>query len=203
MYEDSHFSKWRPHPWHGLPPGPDPPRVLDAFIELTPFDLVKVEVDKQSGYLRVDRPQPTSSLPPTLYGFVPRTYCGSNVDKLCEPASDGDRDPLDICVFSERPINRSEIVVPARVIGGLSTSDHGKADDKIFAVLLNDAIWGDAHDLSALPQTLIERVRHYFATYKATPDEPSPVDVLEIYDVDRALTVVEASLADYREQFGT
>ena len=71
------YSRWRPHPWHGLSPGEGAPSVLNVFVEITPFDLVKYEVDKATGYLRVDRAQRTSSLPPALYGFIPRTYCGS------------------------------------------------------------------------------------------------------------------------------
>ena len=70
------FYRWRPHPWHGLSAGSDAPRVLTAYIEITPFDYVKYEVDKETGYLRVDRPQHTSSQPPTLYGFIPKTFCG-------------------------------------------------------------------------------------------------------------------------------
>jgi inorganic pyrophosphatase len=31
-------SQFRPHPWHGLSIGPDPPELLNAFIEITPFD---------------------------------------------------------------------------------------------------------------------------------------------------------------------
>ena len=62
------YSRWRPHPWHGLEPGPEAPRIVSAFIEITPFDLMKYEVDKATGYLRVDRPQRTSSQPPSLYG---------------------------------------------------------------------------------------------------------------------------------------
>ena len=80
------FSRFRPHPWHGLSIGAGAPRVVTAYIEITPFDLVKYEVDKESGYLRIDRPQRTSSSPPALYGFVPRTYCAENVARLA-PAS--------------------------------------------------------------------------------------------------------------------
>jgi len=78
------FYRWRPHPWHGLEIGPDPPHLVHAFIEICPFDLVKYEVDKVTGYLKVDRPHRTSSQHPTLYGFVPRTYCGETVGKLME-----------------------------------------------------------------------------------------------------------------------
>ena len=51
------FYSWRPHPWHGLEVGPSPPNLVHAYIEITPFDLVKYEIDKVTGYLRVDRPQ--------------------------------------------------------------------------------------------------------------------------------------------------
>src|SRR5512142_2677193 len=113
------FYRWRPHPWHGLETGPHPPEVVHAFIEITPFDGIKYEVDKTTGYLRVDRPQRTSSLPPTLYGFVPRTYCGGRVGHLSPVVKKGDGDPLDICVLSERPINKSEVIITARVVGGI------------------------------------------------------------------------------------
>ena len=79
---DQSFSRWRPHPWHGLSAGDDAPRVVNVFVEITPFDLIKYEVDKSSGYLKVDRPQRTSSQPPTLYGFVPQTYCAERVTRL-------------------------------------------------------------------------------------------------------------------------
>src|SRR6056297_68244 len=124
----SPFYRWRPHPWHGLEAGPDPPSLVNAYIEITPFDMVKYELDKMTGYLHVDRPQRSSALPPTLYGFIPRTFCGSRVS-----------DPLDICVLSERPINRSDVVLQARVVGGLAMNDHGEADDKIIAVLNKDS----------------------------------------------------------------
>ena len=55
------FYRWRPHPWHGLDVGIDPPRLVRAYIEITPFDLVKYEIDKVTGYIVVDRPQRGSS----------------------------------------------------------------------------------------------------------------------------------------------
>ena len=102
--ESLRFSEWRPHPWHGLPTGREPPVFVNAYIEITPFDLIKYEVDKESGYLRVDRPQRTSSQPPALYGFIPQTYCGERVSKLTPVTSRGDGDLLDICILIERPI---------------------------------------------------------------------------------------------------
>lgn len=196
------FERWRPHPWHGLAPGSDPPRHLQAYIEITPFDPVKYEIDKTTGYLRVDRPQRTSSLPPVLYGFIPRTYCGSRVAALSQAAAEGDGDPLDICVLSERPITRSEVLLSVRVIGGLRQLDRGAVDDKIIAVLENDNIWGSVEDIGDIPARLVERLRHYFATYKMVPGEPSPVVVQEVYDAAHAWQVVSAAIEDYQAEFG-
>ena len=68
---DHDFSRWRPHPWHGLDLGADAPRIVNAYIEITPSDGIKYEIDKETGYLKVDRPQMSSALPPALYGFIP------------------------------------------------------------------------------------------------------------------------------------
>lgn len=195
------FLQWRPHPWHGLEIGDDAPAVVQAYIEITPFDVMKYEVDKATGYLRVDRPQRTSSQPPALYGFIPRTYCGRRVGELAPDAAKGDGDPLDICVISERPITKSEIVVQARVVGGLQLIDRGEADDKIVAILVGDYVWGGLTEMRDLPPVLIERLDHYFSTYKMVPDQASPIMIASRYDAAHAMRVVEAAVADYAEAF--
>ena len=194
-------SLFRPHPWHGLEVGPKPPDVLNAYIELTPFDLMKYEVDKESGYLRVDRPQRTSAQPPSLYGFVPRTYCAERVRDLAPGAKRGDGDPLDICVLSERAITRNEILVRCRVIGGLQMIDHGEADDKIISVLDNDYVWGEARDITDVPAVLVERIQHYFLTYKLVPGVKPVARIKKVYGVRHARRVVNAAIEDYAEHF--
>jgi len=195
------FYRWRPHPWHGLSTGPNAPEVVHGYIEITPFDWMKYEVDKETGYLRIDRPQRASSLPPSLYGFIPRTYCGPKIAELAETQS-GDGDPLDICVLSERPIQRSEILVVARVLGGLRMIDHGEADDKIIAVLDNDPYYEGIDDLHRLAPVQVERLRHYFATYKMVPGQESPISIDIVYGRDKAHEVIRAAMADYASEFG-
>jgi inorganic pyrophosphatase len=163
---------------------------------------MKYEIDKTTGYLRVDRPQRSSSQPPALYGFIPRTYCDKHVAKLSATAKTGDGDPLDICVISERPINRSEVILTARIVGGLDVNDGGEADDKIIAILQNDNVWGKAEDITDIPEILVERLSHYFATYKMIPGEESKLKVERIYNREHALKVVEAAMADYYEEYG-
>jgi inorganic pyrophosphatase len=190
-----------PHPWHGLPVGPDAPEIVHAFIEITPFDVIKYEVDKPSGFLRVDRPQASSALPPTLYGFVPRTYCADRVRALSPRSERGDGDPLDICVISERPVDRPGILLDARVLGGLQMIDGGEADDKIVAVLANDMVWGEARSLSDLPDALVQRLVHYFSTYKMRPGQPASTSIEATYERDAAHAVVRAAMADYDEAY--
>ena len=196
------FYRWRPHPWHGLDIGSKSPDVVNAYIEMTPFDAVKYEVDKTTGYLRVDRPQLTSSMPPTLYGFVPRTYCGARVQALSPKSKNGDGDPLDICVITERPINRGEVILRARVIGGVQMIDGGEADDKIIAVLHEDRFWGDVNDIDQIPEALLDRLHHYFETYKSTLGGDAEVSIESRYGAERAKEVIRASIADYDEMFG-
>lgn len=196
------FYRWRPHPWHGLETGINSPRVVTAYIEITPFDLVKYEVDKKTGYLKVDRPQRSSSQPPTLYGFIPRTYCGKRVGDLSSKGIHGDGDPLDICVICERPISKSEVILNARVVGGLLMVDNGEADDKIIAVLDNDIFWEKANDVNDLPPVLVERLRHYFGTYKLVPGKENLTYIESVYGMERAIEVVKAAIADYDETFG-
>jgi inorganic pyrophosphatase len=195
------FYRSRPHPWRGLQVGNDPPRHVQCYVEITPYDLVKYEVDKITGYMRVDRPQRTSSQPPLLYGFVLRTYCGRQVADLSPMAKTGDKDPLDMCEISERPINRAEVILNAKVIGGIQMVDREETDDKIIAVLENDEFWGDSDRLEDLPDALVKRLRHYFGTYKLVPGEEHNVSIESVYSLDHALEVVEAAMADYAVEY--
>ena len=198
---DDRFSRWRPHPWHGLSPGPTPPSIVNVFVEITPFDLVKYEVDKGTGYLKVDRAQRTSSLPPSIYGFIPQTYAGPSVAALMPNATGGDLDPLDICVLSERPITRAEVILQAKVVGGLPMLDGGEADDKILAVLRDDPVYGTIGEVEQLPGALVDRLVHYFSTYKRPRAGRHTVSVGDPYSRAHAEAVITAAIQDYRDEF--
>ncbi len=204
MYQNTEYNRWRRHPWHGLAAVPDEsqPTVVTAYIEITPSDVVKYEIDKVSGFLMVDRPQRTTSSPPALYGFIPQTYCGERVAAMCDDAEEADGDPLDICVFSERLITRADILLKARVVGGIQMIDDGEADDKIIAVLEGDNIWGDVMDISDLPAIKTERLQHYFRTYKMVPGNDIDIKVDHVYGREEALKVIAASRADYEADYG-
>ncbi|MDD5503611.1 MAG: inorganic pyrophosphatase [Candidatus Thermoplasmatota archaeon] len=199
---------FKPHPWHGIPPGDSVPDLLNAYIEIVPTDLVKYEIDKASAHLMVDRPQQYSNLCPALYGFIPQSYCGRRVGEYCSertghPGIKGDGDALDICVLSEHALSHGDILLKVIPIGGLRMIDGNQADDKILAVLRNDAIYGRYQDLGDCPRPLIERLRHYFLTYKNLPDAAEMhVEITDIYSRIEAETVIKASIEDYNAEFG-
>jgi inorganic pyrophosphatase len=196
------------HPWHGVTPGSRVPELVNAYIEIVPTDAVKYELDKPSGHLRVDRPQRFSSMCPTLYGFIPQTYCGREVAELCEQRTgrsgiEGDKDPMDICVLSEKNFGHGSFFVQARPIGGLRMIDRSQADDKIVAVLESDLAYGGIVEIADVPQALVDRLKHYFLSYKQLPsDEPKKVQIVDVYDRKEALDVINRSLNDYRNEFG-
>jgi inorganic pyrophosphatase len=196
------------HPWHGVTPGADAPSTLNAYIEIVPTDVVKYELDKPSGHLRIDRPQRFSSLCPTPYGFIPQTFCGDHVAELCALRTNGsgikgDGDPLDICVLTEKTIVHGNFFVRARPIGGLRMIDGLEADDKIIAVLESDIAFGHIEDINDCPQGLVDRLKHYFLSYKQLPQEaPRRVEIADVYNRAEALDVIKRSLLDYRERYG-
>lgn len=195
------------HPWHGVAIGPEAPRAVTAYIEIVPTDTVKYEIDKASGHLKVDRPQQFSNVCPTLYGLIPQTFCGDRVAAFGAAhgggtATEGDGDPMDICVLSERQFSHGAVVLQAVPVGGLRLIDRNQADDKIVAVLKGDAAYGHCKEIGDLPSTLIERLEHYFLTYKRPPGAAGDaVQITRVYGAAEAREVIERSRADYRERY--
>ncbi len=198
---------FKAHPWHGVPIGDDPPERVTTYIEIVPSDTVKYELDKFSGHLKVDRPQAFSNVCPTLYGFIPQTYCMERVAAYCREKTGrtdvvGDNDPLDICVLSEKVFPRGDILLQSIPIGGFRMIDGGEADDKVIAVLKGDATYGGLADVGQVPPGLIDRLKHYFLTYKNAPDARVPVcEITHVYGREEAYEVIRRARADYLEHF--
>jgi inorganic pyrophosphatase len=196
------------HPWHGISTGDAWPEAVTAYIELVPTDPVKYELDKTAGHLRIDRPQRFSSYCPTPYGFIPQTYCGTTVAQRTEARAqrqglEGDGDPLDICVLTEKTIAHGAFLLRALPIGGLRMIDGNQADDKVVAVLEGDLAYGHLRDITELPRGVLDRLRHYFLTYKQIPNEgPRKVEITEVYDRAEAHEVVRRSVRDYCDTIG-
>jgi inorganic pyrophosphatase len=197
------------HPWHGVSAGSNVPEIVSAYIEIVPTDAVKYELDKLSGHLMIDRPQRFSSMCPSLYGFIPQTFCGEETaqrcaDKLGLSGIKGDGDPMDICVLSEKAFAHGGFFLRARAIGGLRMIDGDQADDKILAVLEDDLAYGYIKDIDDCPQGLIDRLKHYFLSYKQPPtDSPKRVEIAEVYNREEAWEVIRRSCRDYKSTFAT
>lgn len=119
--------------WHDM----DSSRInaLDfmVVIEIPKGSQSKYELDKQTGYLVLDRILHTSTHYPANYGFIPRTY-----------ADDGD--PLDVLVLC------SQVMYPLTTvrcypIGVINMIDNGKNDEKIIAIPFNDPSYNTYSDI--------------------------------------------------------
>ncbi len=196
--------RYKSHPWHGVDIGTEAPEKVTAFIEMVPTDTVKYEVHKKTGYLMIDRPQKYSNVIPALYGFLPQTYCGKMVGDYCMLKTgreniSGDGDPLDICILTEKVITHGDILVHAIPIGGFRMIDGNEADDKIIAVLKDDATYGQLTDISMIPEIVIDRLRHYFLTYKDIPGAEAKSEIPHVYGREEALEVIKSAMSDYMD----
>jgi inorganic pyrophosphatase len=200
---------FKAHPWHGVSIGERAPEIVTVYVEIVPTDTVKYELDKETGYLWVDRPQKYSNVCPSLYGFIPRTLCAERVAQRCMERTGrsgvvGDGDPMDICILTEKTITHGDILVQAIPLGGFRMIDGDEADDKIIAVLQSDAIYGGWTDMRAVPINAIERLRHYFLTYKDAPGLATPkVEITHVYGRAEAHDVIRRSHEDYLAHFGS
>ena len=201
----------RAHPWHGVDIGMDAPEEVHCYIEIVPTDTVKFEIDKPTGLLKADRPQKFSNYCPALYGLIPQTFAGKRVGEYCGKKAkrkniQGDHDPLDICVLTEKEILRGDILVSAVPIGGFRAIDGNEADDKIIAVLKDDLVYKDIRDIKDCPANLIDRLRHYFLTYKDFPEDIADkakrrMEITHIYGKKEAHEIIKLSQIDYEEHF--
>lgn len=183
------------------------PELVQCFIEVVPSDTLKYEIEKVSGYLKVDRPQKYSNICPALYGFIPQTFCGEGVAAYSSAKTgrtlEGDSDPLDICVLTDRPVQHGNVLVECVPIGGLRMVDQNEADDKIIAVLKDDATYGSWTDISEAPAPMLNRLSHYFLTYKLAPGaQTGGCEIAATYGREEAREVIRLSLSDYQSRFG-
>ncbi|MFW6352430.1 MAG: inorganic pyrophosphatase [Bacteroidota bacterium] len=198
--------RYKSHPWHGVEIGKNAPDVLTCFVEMVSTDTVKYEVDKESGYLKIDRPQKYSNVLPAMYGFIPQTLAGKRtaefaIEKSGKSDLIGDGDPLDICILTEKSISHGDILVEATPIGGFRMIDNNQADDKIIAVLKDDAVYGAMTDISECPEPVVERLKHYFLTYKDLTNTKLDVEITHTYNSDEAKEVIRRTIEDYRIKF--
>ncbi|MEZ5010890.1 MAG: inorganic diphosphatase [Bacteroidales bacterium] len=104
-------------------------------------------------------------------------------------------------MLTEKEISHGNILVMSKPIGGFRMLDGNEADDKLIAVLHNDAVYAQYNDISELPDVVVNRLKHYFLTYKDLPGNVADVEITHVYGAEEAREVIKRSIEDYRRRF--
>ena len=172
--------------WHDISPKRISPDSFYAVIEISKGSKIKYELDKETGFIVMDRILHTSTHYPANYGFIPRTY-----------GDDGD--PLDVLVLCSEPIDPMTIV-ETYPIGVITMMDNGRSDEKIIAIPFNDPNYNMYRDIGALPIHIFEEMKHFFTVYKALEHKETAVH--EIQGRDAALEIIQQCIERYNKSFG-
>ncbi len=169
------------HPWFDIEIGDRAPTSVRAFIEIERNSRLKLELDKSTGFLKVDRVLHGAIHYPHSYGFIPRTYCD-------------DKDPLDIFVLCSETIP-SGTIVEARVIGLMRMTDQGELDDKVLAVASGDPAYAETFNVTQLPRYQRDEMKKFFEEYKTL--EKKEVIVEDFINHDAAAETVANAMGLY------
>jgi len=112
----------------------------------------KYEWDQEYGVMMLDRVLHSAVHYPNDYGFIPQTLCG-------------DGDPLDILVMGTQPLAVG-CIVKARPIAYMVMEDEKGMDEKVLAVLSNDANFAHVEKFEDLAKHKLAEVSNFFETYK-------------------------------------
>ena len=171
--------------WHDISPKRITPEEFICVIEIPKGSKKKYELDKETGYLMLDRILYTSTHYPANYGFIPRTY-------------GDDKDPLDVLLLCAETLEPMTLV-KAKPIGVISMMDNGQGDEKIIAVPSNDPTYNHYDDISQLPQHIFDEMSHFFTVYKNLEGKQTAVN--EVMGRENAIEIIKKAIGDYIEEF--
>ena len=172
--------------WKQIDPKRVKPDEFVSYIEISKGSKTKYEMDKETGLLKLDRILYTSTQYPHNYGFIPLTYAE-------------DHDPLDVLVIMSETIMPMTLV-KARPIGMIDMIDQGMRDAKILAVCPDDPFYQNYHDISELPNHIVQEIEYFFETYKALEGKQTLVPGLK--GKEEALQVIKEAIEAYKIKFG-
>ncbi len=171
--------------WHSISQKRITPEDFVCVIEISKGSKKKYELDKETGYIMLDRILYTSTHYPANYGFIPRTL-----------GDDGD--PLDVLLICAEPLEPLTLV-RAYPIGVITMIDNNRNDEKIIAIPFEDPNYNMYKDISELPVHIFEEMRHFFSVYKNLEHKETAVE--KVNPRPDAIKVIEQSITDYLEKF--
>lgn len=171
--------------WHDVSPERIKPDDFLCVIEIPKGSRKKYELDKETGYIILDRVLYTATHYPANYGFIPRTYGDDN-------------DPLDVLLVCSEDLDPLTLV-RAYPIGVIAMVDGGYRDEKIIAIPYNDPNYNMYRSIHELPKHLFDEMRHFFSVYKKLEEKDTTVE--EVADVDEAVRIVKEAIDEYNEVF--
>ena len=171
--------------WHDMSPKRITPTDFVAVIEIPKGSKKKYELDKETGYLKLDRILYTSTHYPANYGFIPRTY-------------GDDQDPLDVLLLCSEEIEPMTLV-RCYPIGVITMIDNGRNDEKIIAIPFNDPTYNQYTNIDQLPAHIFDEMRHFFTVYKNLENKTTAVD--EVSGRDEAVKIIRTAIDNYIENF--
>lgn len=171
--------------WHDIAPNRISAEDFICVIEISKGSKKKYELDKETGYIILDRILYTSTHYPANYGFIPRTY-----------GDDGD--PLDVLLLCSEPLEPLTLV-RAYPIGVIKMIDNGRGDEKIIAIPFNDPTYNNYTDISDLPKHIFDEMRHFFSVYKMLENKETAVD--EVQEKKTAVEIINTAIESYNKSF--
>lgn len=171
--------------WHDISPKRITPEDFICVVEISKGSKKKYELDKETGYIMLDRILHTSTHYPANYGFIPRTY-------------GDDFDPLDVLLLCSEELEPLTLV-RAYPIGVISMLDNGRNDEKIIAIPFNDPNYNIYTNIDQLPSHIFDEMKHFFSVYKNLENKTTAVN--EVSERSEAVKVVEKSINSYIEKF--
>ncbi|MBE5753304.1 MAG: inorganic diphosphatase [Clostridiales bacterium] len=171
--------------WHNISDERITSKNFEALIEIPKGCKAKYELDKETGFLKLDRVLFTSTVYPANYGFIPKTL-----------AEDGD--PLDVLVLCGETIYPMTLV-NCYPIGVIKMIDNGSLDEKIIAIPFSDPTYNSYYDVHELPKHVFDEMMHFFEVYKAL--EHKQTTVKEICHRDEAVDIINKCLENYKNEF--
>ena len=171
--------------WHDISPKRIKPEDFMCVIEISKGSKKKYELDKETGYIMLDRILYTSTRYPANYGFIPRTYGDDN-------------DPLDVLLLCSEKLEPMTLV-RAYPIGVITMIDNGRNDEKIIAIPFSDPNYNCYNDIDDLPEHIFDEMRHFFEVYKNLENKETAVD--DVANRDTALQVIADAIENYKKNF--